>query len=83
LLRDIYVKLIAPIEHLMEPSDWEGLYRLCRDRKYAHLASDYMLLMPMALPPCSISLVPRAYYPGMFTIATAKRNPYRGILNFK
>jgi hypothetical protein len=82
-LRDIYEKLIAPNENSLDFNDVFGLPRLCREKKYAYFASTYMLLMPIYLPPCSITLIPRAYYPGMFTIAMAKRSPYRGILNFK
>jgi hypothetical protein len=82
LLRDIYRKLIAPFEATLDLNDYPGLQRLCYDRNYAHLASDYMLLLPGCLPQCSITLVPQAFYPGTMAIATAKRSPYLGLLNF-
>jgi hypothetical protein len=83
VLKDIYAKLIAPNEAVLDLNDWGGFTRLCHDRNYAHFASAYMLLIPGYLPPCNIKLIPRAFYPGMFTIATAKRSSYRGILNYK
>jgi len=56
---------------------------ICDDKKYAHFVPLYPLLLPMNRINCSFTLIPRAYYPGMHTIATAKSSPYRGILNFK
>jgi hypothetical protein len=82
VLREIYSKLIAPYEAALDISDYTGLQRLCYDRKYAHCVSDYMLLLPAFMPPCSITFVPRAFYPGAMAIGMAKKNPYRGLLNF-
>jgi len=83
VLRDIYKKLIAPHEANFGVIDSFGLPTICSDKKYAHFVSAYILMIPGNLPSCSFTFIPRAYYPGMFTIATAKRSPYRGILNFK
>jgi len=83
VLKDIYVKKIAPHEHTFHYWDLYGLKEICVDKKYAFLVSAYMLLIELNQPPCSFDFIPRAYYPGMFTIPTAKRSPYRGILNFK
>jgi hypothetical protein len=83
VLKDIYVKKIAPHEDNFEAWDYVGLEELCIDNKYAYFISAYMLLIPGFLPNCSFTFIPRAYYPGMFSIPTAKRSPYRGILNFK
>ena len=83
LFRDIYEKLIAPHEATFLIFDLYGLFLVCNEKKYAHFGSAYMLLIPTFRPNCSFTLIPRAYYPGMFTIATSKRSPYRGILNFK
>ncbi|XP_021923392.1 probable glutamate receptor isoform X2 [Zootermopsis nevadensis] len=82
LLRDIYWKMIAPHEATLELTDFPGLQRLCYDRNYAHLASDYMLVLPGYLPQCSITLVPQAFYPGTMALATVKRSPYLGLLNY-
>jgi hypothetical protein len=82
-MRDIYQKLIAPHEDDFIPFDTYGLGQICSEKKYAHFGSLYMLFLPFNRPNCSFILVPRAYYPGMFTIATAKRSPFHGILNFK
>jgi hypothetical protein len=82
VLREIYNKLIAPYEAALDISDYTGLQRLCSDRKYAHCVSDYMLLLPLFMPPCSITFVPRAFYPGTMAIGMAKMNPYRGIMDF-
>ena len=81
LLSDIYEKLIAPHEAQLAPFEMPLL--VCTEKKYAHLMSAYLLLIYPLPPNCSITLIPRAYYPGMYTIATVKRSPYRGILNFK
>ena len=83
LMRDIYEKLIAPHEDQLELYDTFGLSLICSEKKYAHLVSAYILMIPMNHINCSFSLIPRAYYPGMYTIALAKNSPYRGILNFK
>jgi len=83
VLKDIYKKLIAPHEVHFGYMDSFGLPMICSDKKYAHFVSAYMLLIPQNLPSCSFTFIPRAYYPGMFTIAMAKRSPYRGILNSK
>jgi hypothetical protein len=82
-LNDIYEKLIAPHEAHLENFDWFGLSLICSEKKYAHFGSTFYLLIPMLRPQCSFTLIPRAYYPGMFTIATTKRSPYHGILNYK
>jgi hypothetical protein len=82
-MRDIYGKLIAPHEANFQSMDRYGLSLICSEKKYAHFGSVYMLLISWNRPRCSFTLIPRAYVPGMFTIATAKRSPYRGILNFK
>jgi hypothetical protein len=82
-LRDIYEKLIAPHEANFAKLDAWGLSQICREKTYAHFGSAYMLLIPANRPRCSFTFIPRAYYPGMFTIATAKKSAYRGILNFK
>jgi hypothetical protein len=82
VLRGIYTKLIAPYEAALDISDYTGLQRLCYDRKYAHCVPDYLLLLPMFLPPCSITFVPRAFYPGAMAIGVAHGSPYLGLLNF-
>jgi hypothetical protein len=82
-LTDIYEKLIAPYEDTFgEYEKWQ-LYKICREKKYAHFGSAYMLLLKSNRPPCSITLIPQAYYPGMYTIPTVKKSAYHGILNFK
>jgi hypothetical protein len=82
-MRDIYKKLIAPHEAEFELHDAIGIHLICSDKKYAYLVSAYMLLIPGSRPLCSFTLIPRAYYPGMYTVALAKKSHYRGILNFK
>jgi hypothetical protein len=83
LLRDIYQRLIAPYEADFKTHDSKAMPLVCSEKKYAHIVSAYLLLFPMNRPRCSFTLIPRAYYPGMYTIATVKKSPYRGILNFK
>jgi len=82
-MRDIYEKLIAPHEAELEFYDLIGLHLICSEKKYAHLVSAYILMIPINRITCSFTLIPRAYYPGMYTIALAKKSPYRGIFNFK
>jgi len=82
-MRDIYEKLIAPHEDQLGFHDLFGLPLVCSEKKYAHLVSAYMLMIRMNRINCSFTLIPQAYYPGMYTIALAKNSPYRGILNFK
>jgi len=82
-MRDIYEKLIAPHEDQLGLYDMFVLPLICSEKKYAHLVSAYILMIPMNHITCSFRLIPRAYYPGMYTIALAKNSPYRGILNFK
>jgi hypothetical protein len=83
VLNDIYEKLIAPHEDHFDSFDYYGLSLICSEKKYAHFGSAYMLLIRENIPHCSFTFIPRAYYPGMFTIATTKRSPYHGILNYK
>jgi len=82
-MRDIYGKLIAPYEANFGQHDSMGLQLICNETKYAHFGSAYILLMRAFRPRCSFTLIPQAYFPGMYTIATAKRSPYHWILNFK
>jgi hypothetical protein len=82
-MRDIYEKLIEPHEAEFQVFDAIGIQLICSDKKYAHLVSAYLFVISVNRPHCSFTLIPRAYYPGMYTIALAKKSPYRGILNFK
>jgi hypothetical protein len=82
-MKNIYEKLIAPHEDQFESHDSLALSLICSDKKYAHLVSVYLLLIKSNRPYCSFTLIPRAYYPGMYTITIAKKSPYRGIFNFK
>jgi hypothetical protein len=82
-MRDIYEKLIAPDEVRLGRYDSFGLTLICSDKKYAHFGPLHLLLKPTSRPRCSFTLIPRAYYPVMHSIATAKKSPYRGIFNFK
>jgi hypothetical protein len=83
LHKEIYKKLIAPHETTLSFGDVEGLLRLCYDKKYAHMTSDYNLLKKGYLPNCSITLIPHAYFTGDLAIPTAKESPYLGLLNYK
>jgi hypothetical protein len=83
VLNDIYEKLIKPHEDYLAPHDALILPLICSEKKYAHFGSVYLLLIKGNRLNCSVTLIPRAYYPGMYTIATVKRSPYHGILNFK
>jgi hypothetical protein len=83
LLQNIYERLIAPNEHTLTYSDVEGLRRLCYDKKYAHMTSDYNLLKEGYMPNCSISLIPRAFFRGLLAIPVKKESPYLGLLNYK
>jgi hypothetical protein len=82
VLQDIYRKLIAPYEAQFEPYDVTGIHGICKERNYAYMVSDYVLMIPGHMPQCSITLVPHAFYPGTMAIGAAKRSPYLGILNF-
>jgi hypothetical protein len=83
LLQDIYERLIAPYEHTLFNSDVEGLRRLCYDKKYAHMTTDYNLLKEGYMPNCSISKIPRALFLGFIAIPMKKKSPYLGLLNYK
>jgi hypothetical protein len=83
LLQNIYNRHIAPHEHTLSYSDVEGLRRLCYDKKYAHMTSDYNLLKEGYRPNCSISLIPRAFFRGLLAIPVGKNSPYMGLLNYK
>jgi hypothetical protein len=82
-LKIIYDRLIAPHESTLTFSDIEGLQRLCYEKKYAHITSDYNLLREGFLPNCSISLIPKAFTRRLLAIPLAKKSPYLGLLNYK
>lgn len=83
LLRRIYDRLIAPHESTLSFSDVEGLQRLCYERKYAHMTSDYNLMKKGYMPNCSVSLIPEAFFRGLLAIPIAKNGPYLGLFNHK
>lgn len=83
LLKNIYRKLIAPHESSLIFSDVEGLQRLCYDKKYAHMTSDYNLLREGYAPNCRISKITDAFIRGLLAIPMAKGSPYLGIFNYK
>ena len=83
LLKLIYNRLIAPHESTLNFSNIEGLRRLCYEKKYAHMVSDYTLLREGFMPNCSISLIPKAFMRGWLAIPLAKKSPYLGLLNHK
>jgi hypothetical protein len=82
-LTDIYEKLIAPHEDTFGQFEAWELSKICRYKNYAHFGPAYLLLLKYNRPPCSFTLIPQAYYPGMYTIPTMKKSAYHGILNFK
>jgi hypothetical protein len=83
LLKNIYRRLIAPHESTLIFSDVEGLQRLCYDKKYAYMTSDYNLLRERYAPNCSISQITHAFFPGLIAIPMAKGSPYLGLFNYK
>jgi len=83
LMKRIYDRLVAPHESTLAYSDIEGLRRLCYEKKYAHISSNYNFLREGFMPNCSISLIPKAFIRGQFAIPLAKKSPYLGLLNHK
>jgi len=83
LLKLTYDTLIAPHESTLTFSDVEGLRRLCHEKKYAHVTSNYNLLREGYMPNCSISLIPKAFFRGLLTFPLAKNSPFLGLLNHK
>jgi len=81
-MRGIYEKLIAPHEVNLGWHDSYGLDLICSENKYAFFGSTNLLITSRH-PHCSFTLVPRAYYAEMFTVATAKRSSFHGILKFR
>jgi hypothetical protein len=83
LLQNIYERLIAPHENTLTDSDIDGLRRLCYDKKYAHMTTDYNLLKEGYRPNCSVSMIPRALFFGFIAIVIEKKSPYLGLFNYK
>jgi hypothetical protein len=83
LMKRIYTRLVAPHESTLNFSDTEGLRRLCYEKKYAHVTSDYNLSKEGFKPNCSISQIPKAFIRGQFAIPLAKKSSYLGLLNHK
>jgi len=79
----IYDKLIAPHESTLSFSEIEDIRRLCYEKKYAHMISEYNLLREGFVPNCSITPIPNAFIRGMLAIPLAKKSPYLGFFNHK
>jgi hypothetical protein len=83
LLKRVYERLIAPHESTLSFIEEEGLQRLCREKKYAHVTTDYTLVTEGYVLNCSISPIPKASFTGLLAIPISKRSPYLGLLNYK
>ncbi|KAJ4446792.1 hypothetical protein ANN_13490, partial [Periplaneta americana] len=80
--KEVYRKLIAPDVSNLPASYHEAFQRVC-ESKYAFMSSALLMRRFTSNVTCSCIAVPQANMPGVIAMATAKRSPYRGLINHK
>jgi hypothetical protein len=82
LSKEVYEKLILPDIHNL-PADYGDAFKRVCDSKYAFMSSADMMRRFTTNLNCSVIALPRANIPGVIAMATAKKFPYRGLINHK
>ncbi|PNF14716.1 hypothetical protein B7P43_G09342 [Cryptotermes secundus] len=82
LMKEVYVKLIAPDKDQLPISIEEGMQRVCDIDNYAFMTSLDVVLGLLDRITCKLSSVLGASIPESLAMSIAKGSPYRGLINY-
>jgi hypothetical protein len=82
LSKEVYEKLILPDVHNL-PSDYVDAFKRVCGSRYAFMTSATIMHRFTTSLDCSVVALPRASIPGVIAMTTAKKCPYRGLINYK
>ncbi|KAJ4432288.1 hypothetical protein ANN_20906, partial [Periplaneta americana] len=81
VLRQIYQKLLRPYVKEHPLTDFDGLKKLCTEKKYAYITMDVAYRHIVTKLPCETVHVPNAYF-GMLIATTLRKNhPFRRVFD--
>ncbi|XP_069696242.1 glutamate receptor 3-like [Periplaneta americana] len=83
VLRQIYQKLLRPYVKEHPLTDFDGLKKLCTEKKYAYITMDVAYRHIVTKLPCETVHVPNAYF-GMLIATTLRKNhPFRRVFDLR
>jgi hypothetical protein len=81
--RVAYEKLIAPFMNDMPKSDPDGFRRVCDERKYAYISTDFYMRQIASSLSCQVLPLPGTSYPETLTYIIFKTSHYKGLINWR
>jgi hypothetical protein len=81
--RAAYEKLIAPFVNDMPKSEREGYRRVCGERKYAFVVTEFFRKLESIQLSCEILPLPGTSYPGKMSYIISKTSHYKGLINWR
>jgi hypothetical protein len=79
----VYRKLIAPFKNDMPVSDWDGFRRVSVDHKYAFIGPTYLVKYLSSDISSQLLQLPGTYSRYNTAFIFSKKNPYRGLFNWR
>ena len=79
VMREVYIKTIAPYETSFGKNNREVIEKVCTTDKYAFLSDSTVIASTAKNLKCSIQEVPKAYIDVLLSLVIQKRSPYLGV----
>jgi hypothetical protein len=81
--RAAYEKRIAPFINEMPKSGLEGWRRVCDERNYAFIGTDFYQRQISRSLSCQMVSLPGTSYPETLTYIISKKSHYKGLINWR
>jgi hypothetical protein len=81
--RAVYEMLLAPFINDMPKSDADGFRRVCDERNYAFVGTDFYQRQISSLLSCQMVSLPGTSYPDTLTYIISKTSHYKRLINWR